>query len=261
MKRIELIGSAGVGKTTLYNAMAKQSMSSNAWLTPTQASYQIVRHILSQKNKKLRFFYKYGLHLPLITDFINKKTLKNEYDLAFYERKKEWEDFIYSVLQLKFNTKPNSIQTLYRYSWLLSRLEEAALLEKYLSHCIHSIFQEEAVLHKTTQLLGIFDEKEDVIENLFRVAPKPNAIIYLLADSETIISRLSIRENNKSEWMIGFRGISENELVRQIEKIVKCVDICANVMKDRGVNFLTVEATLPLEQQLYKANSFITSIS
>ena len=259
MKRIELIGPAGVGKSTLYNSLLKIRKSSSQWLTTKEANFNIVSHLLSSRKKMSSLLYKPQLHVPLITGFINRSILKNEYKVAIYERDKEWREFIYSVLQFKLEDESESVKILYRYNWLLSRLEEAALLEKYFPDNV--VIIDESICQKIWPLILPLPSNSinEAGNSLYRICPTPNGIIHITCSPDVIFSRLKNREANKDHWMIGFKGLSDKSLYEQIEKSIQLTEICSKVMRERGVSILEIDAELNKDEQVKKVNSFIHS--
>jgi len=260
MKRLEFIGPAGVGKSTLYKNLLNSRKATGQWLTTKEANFKIVSHILSSRNMMASLLYKPQLPIPLLTGYINRSILKSEYKVAIDERNKEWNEFIFSILQLKLNDESQSVKILYRYKWLLSRLEEAALLEKYFPDNV--VLIDESVCQKIWPLiLSLFSNGiNEAGKNLYRKSPKPHGIIYVTCSAKEIFSRLKKREDNKDHWMIGFKGLSDETLYEQIEKSIQLTDICSQVMMERGVPVLEVNSALEKNEQLGKVNSFIHSL-
>ena len=87
MRRVELIGPAGVGKSTLYKNLLNSRKATGQWLTTKEANFKIVSHILSSRNMMASLLYKPQLPIPLLTGYINRSILKSEYKVAIDEIK------------------------------------------------------------------------------------------------------------------------------------------------------------------------------
>lgn len=257
MKRIECIGPAGVGKSTLLKAMAHARSRPAEWLTVEEANFAIANNILKSKNQKEQYILKAGFRLPLITSSVIRSTLKKEYVNSVYERKNEFEAIISYLLSLKLD---DSLKGLYRYRWLLSRVEEAALLENYLP--TNTVILDESVIHKIVNLILCINSSdiESFGRNIFDKCPVPHGIIHLTSEQHIIFKRLKNREAGKENWMLGFRGLDDDALYFQIENAIALNNCCTITMKEKGVPVLQLSATMKLKEQLALANAFIDSI-
>ena len=261
MNRIEIVGAAGAGKSTLYNALVKKRNSTQHWLTPTEARIEIAKSIMKDDTRYRKYLLFPGLKIPSLATSIVNRVLKNEYKKSIWDYNNEWQHLIHSLLMNITFPSNESLRILYRYSWLLARMEEAALYEKYLPD--RCILLEEPIFHKLTNIIILFnkDQTEKIANSLFSKTPLPYGIIHVSADPELIYNRLSLREKNAHDWMLGFRDYDTDTLFDMVVNSIKVIDIGVQVMKERGVEVLDLQASEEVDIKVDKVNRFMHGIS
>jgi ABC-type transport system involved in cytochrome bd biosynthesis fused ATPase/permease subunit len=83
MKIIELAGSSGVGKSTLYEALGNHSHSGQFIFSDEKARYIITRQILKEINSFNQYFFIPGIKIPLINNFLCRKILDGKYKMSY----------------------------------------------------------------------------------------------------------------------------------------------------------------------------------
>jgi len=261
MKRIEIVGTSGVGKSTLYKSIISNRESDELLMSSKEAKYYISKEILRRDKSYLRYFFLLGIKLPIIDTKIVNKIPRVEYKNLLWYSNNELCDFIHTLLTINSFNPNESLRILYRYSWLLSKLGEAAVFDRYLPN--HYVLIDEPIFHKLTNTIILYDGKENIESiagSIFSKSPLPYAIIHLDTDPSLIYEQFCKRENKKDEWTFGFRGYDEDELYDRIIKSLCIVRTGVRIMKERGVKVVEINASDSDELKIGYINVFLDQI-
>lgn len=261
MKRIELIGAAGVGKSSLLQFLIKTKKTKNQWYTSQEARSEILKSPYIYDKSHFRYLYKIGLSIPVIRNTIKNDVFKDEYKDALWSYNNEWKDFIHTCMNKKQFSAYDSVRMLYRYQWLLMKLEEAALFKKYQSE--KYVILDESVCQKLWPIIILLDRSKlgEISEELFSKVPLPHGMIHIDAGPDLVYHRLSKRESLKDEWILGYRGYDESALRQVIEDSLTVIRTGVNTMRKRGVDILDISASENSDDKLRKANHFLKDLT
>lgn len=261
MKRIELIGAAGVGKSSLLQFLIKIRKTKNLWHTSQEARSEILKSPHIYNKAHFGYLNKIGLSLPVIKNTIKNEIFKDEYKNALWSYNNEWKDFIHTCINKKIFSAYDSVRILYRYQWLLMKLEEAALFKKYQSE--KYVILDESVCQKLWPIIILLDRSKlgEISEELFYKVPLPHGMIHIDADRDLIYQRLSKRESLKDEWILGYRGYDERALYQVIEDSLTVIRTGVKSLRKRGVDILDISASENIDDKVRKVNHFLNDLT
>lgn len=259
MKRVELIGSPGVGKTTLYKAIINKSKKSSQWVSASDAKKTIAQRLYGEKSEMSSILYKVCVQIPYIDSFLTKSILRSEYEKSVWLKKDEYQQLLYSLLNLQQTKDELAIRSLYRYSWLLTKIQEACLLDYAIE--TNRVLIDESILQKVWPLMLTSDISDSGIAEIFSKIPHPFAVIALTCDTDVVLERLIKREEKKENWMIGYRAISISELKEKISKIQHMVNTLADAMESRGAYVLRINTNTDFISHANDINAYFSSLS
>ena len=258
MKRIDFIGSPGVGKTTLYNLFMARRKRHEQWLTPVEAKINIAKEYLRQCS----CFSKDMVRLVLI-QLIQVRSVQNKLSESIYnslaskalkERVNSWMPFIELCSEsLGDQEKP----PFYRFQlakWFLNDLQDTALVDS--ARINKTVVFDESLSQRATGLLPWnikFIGQQS--RKYFKLMPPPDGLIVLQAEPEIIVQRIMARRPQKVNAQ--HEGLVEEELWERIKIYAEIVGIGSAVLRERGVQVLALDAALPVEVMLSKLNHFM----
>lgn len=98
------------------------------------------------------------------------------------------------------------------------------------------VFFDEGLLQRGISL-GIIGIEDDIIKEYYKYVPEPDLVIYFTGNINTINSRLTKRDGKDSEFF------------KYTQRSIEVTKICLEIMKERNINIIKVNAELPFEEQ------------
>lgn len=250
MQRIDLIGSAGVGKSTVYAELRRnRKRRESSWLTSTEA----VHLIYKKKNKSTVKSELYNLWRRLGASFFPAVLRERPAFDPLLEDAERWSDFIdFCLSQINRNGR-GSAQRLVECSWLSERVTEIALLEQSDLH--QQIIWDDSLTLKMFHLLPNMVPDKTVITRYIDLMPQPSVCIHLYAPKEVIQQRLHERRANRITRVHSL--LSETEIRRETEKNLEVCATSAIMLRDQGVSVIDIDMTEGLERVVAKIDNFL----
>lgn len=250
MRRIELIGCPGVGKSSLYREFIRQNNRDSSWLTPNKAYNKIVKEHLNNIEVKSKrdvilssllnadLFKK--LHPYFLKKLLNSINLKSVWD---YQQ--DYADLVSNALLGASLENKEPLRRLYGLNLFYQSLKDIAFIENSTLNDI--VMFDESLSQK---ILGLTHWEEGFFENqtfdYFSLIPIPVAIINCKLDYNLNISRIKSR----AKTIPGHIGRSNDELLEIIKVQNKIFEIGVDVLKKRGVIILTLDMSHDLNKNV-----------
>ena len=258
MKRIDFLGAPGVGKTTLFNELLKQrGHCGKKWMTPQESKILIAKQYVRSDLWSLKEFIRF-LILQFANPVVQKKLTENIYkslaDKAFKEKLEEWMPFIELCGKSLGDTGKPSYYRFLLAKWLLSQLEDVALIE--LNNFNKQVIFEESLSQKAVGLMPwdyILGEKQSI--EFYNLMPPPGAVVLLRADPEKVTERLMNRKSEK--LIVQHRGLSYHDLLERTKIATLIIKTGAETLNKRGIPILDLDGLLPVQELLQKTFNFI----
>ncbi len=250
MKRIDFLGAPGVGKTTLYKELTKQRTKPYKFLTSEEAKIEVAKEYLQEnKNINNRFLKSLALNSKVFKKqqcFLANNILKNCNKI--FPWKEEYSDGLNSVIHgISQSNFPPEIKLL-RYSFLLRKTNEVALIERFTRNDVFVVF-EESITHKMIPA-GPWDSSEEKkdLEKICKLIENVDYIVLLFADIKTIMERLKnrrkVRPNSAHVKM------SKEELEEETMMRLRAADQMTNELEKQGKRIIRINTKKSTNDQM-----------
>lgn len=259
MKRIELIGASGSGKTTAYNSLLKTHscfFKNKDFFTAAQARNMVLGGLTDtfSKNKGFQKIFRQWIHYDnLITRRILRvlsKKNKEEFSSSYSDR---YQDFIMFCLTNIVNDKKPAIIKMTAIKILFEYLYNVSIFEA--ANCNIKVLLDGGLGHKVNEVMLLNDSAIELAPVFFRLMPSPSLVIHLDYDSRLVMSQVKNRKHQ-----IAFSHIlakSDHELEENIRHEILLARIGAEVLSRKGVPVITIRDQ---ETLLQKKNQIISKI-
>ncbi|MFU8862102.1 MAG: hypothetical protein ACNA8K_16975 [Cyclonatronaceae bacterium] len=263
MKRFELIGPSGVGKTTLYNSICRTERNwrnyltvkeayvlaaGNAELPLTAVRLRLYRHLLKQNilnNREL------GLARHVLQLNRRKNKLVNRSD---YERFSTSFKILYNDL----GYESNPIVVAANINAFIKRIDEYLILNRLLTGD-HRVLFDDGMIHLwgglgnyDTSTISPEDIKNDVLFN-------PAGVILCEHAPEVIYNQV-MKRKNEGVFRFSLDHYSQGELISHINADVENLKIKAGFFKDHNIPVLTLDLSEDVALIMQKINCFVAGV-
>lgn len=253
MKRIDIFGVPGTGKTTIYKNLRRKKKA-GSWHTADET----LKNIYRSHFKKVKYTLQDILFLIASLLHPAKGLIPKDED--------KYRDFIKNNITSKNNLIEYYLENIgrdkktlpyikaKRVEFLLSALEDLVILEKFCKGQI--ILFDESVTNRLFQF--IFVESSKTTENLFHEFdkfPLPDGYVLLDAPENVILDRLKSRDR----VTLYHRGLSEQEVLNDITVNTKKYRMARDSMTKRGVSGIVVDTSNSLNQCIFQIEKYLNS--
>jgi hypothetical protein len=252
IRRIDFLGSSGVGKSTLYNELVKSRTKEDGWLTPIEAKVKLAQIYLNRRNKKFSDY--------VVTIFLNYLIFKKIHDplsnivLEKYGDSLSWNDkeaiafdkMIKAIASSSFSPEIK----LFRLGWLLETAKDVAFLKGFETvNANMTVFFDESLTQKLINIgpWNSLDENSK-LDDVCNVVGSVSAVIFLDADDNTVLKRLKQRRNIREN--LAHKKMTESEIIRDTKLRLNSARQLADLLESRGIRIIRVNAEEPIPDQI-----------
>ncbi|MBS4033662.1 MAG: deoxynucleoside kinase [Ignavibacterium sp.] len=261
MKRIDIIGAPGVGKSTLVNLLLEKRKNTSVWLTVDEAKTLIAKEEIKNNYSIIKRLL--GL---LILNIINKKKLRECFrDMvnetvekkAFQEKLELWEPFIEFCVNCVGDHNKDAYYRLLLANSFLHIIKDVALIER--SKIKTKVVFDYSLSQNVTGLISWnYEVGSKLSKEYFELMPRPDALIYIEATPEIIVDRIIQRS---SEIIITqHRELSSKEILQRTKITISNISSGVRVLQDKGIPILTIDSTQSLDDAAYFCSEFLDQL-
>jgi hypothetical protein len=263
MKRIELTGAPGAGKTTLYNRICSTSINSRSYLTQKEAWKMAALQSSVPMSQFRLFLYhkilKSGLvqkkEYGLAKRILNEKNRKNE----FIKRSDYMKYRIsFRVLSKNLSEEDNPVVVLFKLQYFIKQVEEYQIFNRLLNGA-QKILVDEGLIHRISGLSHeIFnDYSSDEIKN--DEALNPAGVIFC-EQSADVIYRHIMERRNRGEKRFSTDHLHDDDLMQFIDKRILSIRSKIKFCETNKIPFLKINPAGDPVNNLKLINSFINEV-
>lgn len=257
LKRIDVLGAPGVGKSTIYNELTKRRKKSSEWVTPEEAALLLAKEYLTKSsNATLKYFAISTFKIPFLLRF-NKlfaNQIINQYGFKFLkEQSSNYNEFLDVALSGALIQEKEPIRRLIGINWFYGAYKRTLLFEN--SKFKNIVLFDESLSQK---VYGITISKKKFFEktctNYFKFMPPPAGLIYCETDLKELFERITKRH----KIIPGHSDLSKEELREYIEVQAEISEIGKNIIKSRGIPVIELDT---INTPVYNAKIIDTFIN
>lgn len=259
MKRIDLLGASGAGKSTTFHMIVGTSGRKQCWLTPKEAKAAVARQHMKQERmsaKNLMAILLLGLPLfnPINTQ-VSNYLLNAHSTQLLWDNAQIHNSFLEIVLKGASCEERDSLHRLLGINWFVPVYRDVLLMEN--SSIEQRVVFDESLSQK---VYGITNWKKGAYEEItaayFNNMPLPAGLVHLKLDCATAFDRLKERQ----KLTTGQRNLTQEELIDVINAQIEIASIGASIIKSRGVKVLELESESSIAQKSASINGFIAEL-
>ncbi len=259
LRRVDLIGANGVGKSTLYSHLVEDRHGRRPrWLTMREAKTKLVTRRLFAKLSPKNLAKAVTGHLPLVGNIFVDSYCRREAERAFATESLGYQQFFERCLSQFHNQKPGRASSCLSLVWLFSRLAEIALLEDL----DETVLFDESLSHKVVTLLADSKMLEEgrPIDPYLEAMPPPVAAIHLRASEELIMRRLTERNRRRGGPIARHITLDRRGLRRSTRRTRKISELLAKSLQSRGGEVINLDANEPPEFNVELVQRFLARL-
>jgi hypothetical protein len=247
LRRIDLIGANGVGKSTLYSHLIERRRGHDLpWLTLGEAKRKIAVRGFVKEMSPRDLIKAFSCHLPLVGDAFVDAYCRRRAEHAFATDREGYQRFFDRCMRHFDSAEPAGTASCLSLVWLFSRVAETALLEKL----SETVIFDESLSHKVVTLLS---DNQGLVRNgqglktYLDTMPAPEAVIHLSAPDGLIMQRLIARERRRGSPIARHLTLDRKGLYHSIRRTREISETLASHLQSRGGDVIHLDAGKPPE--------------
>ena len=253
-KIIELSGTPGAGKSTLYKELDNSWTTGNNWV-PAHHLYPKMKR---QSNSVKGFIAFLMQKFTKGRNVLDTNAMREAGD-RFSTENQSYLDACWLNIALRQNQTFNGLDLRFKKAgFLYTTVQQIQMIKESLQHKYALI--DEGLIHKVTGG-GLYksnhpEEEEKELMAMLKVTPLPDAFIFLQANVEETTLRLSQRKRIINMH----KSLSPDEIILITRKTQERMDIANKYLEEKGVPILYLDAQSSIENKKQKIQSFFQSL-
>lgn len=244
MKRVELLGSAGSGKSSLYRALVGQPRRARSFLSDQEARRERLRGEKGEGAARRAL-----LRLPKAWRLLERSASNRPALAALSQDGARWAGVIQAGLRAILDSEASVAKKAARTRWLFQAVQDISFLDPL----GEAVLFDEGLIQKGC---GIFiDLPFDALAvSFFRAAEPPDGLILVEAPVPTIVARKLARETGVPDDNARARQ------TRRVERDLATMRRVKDMMEARGAATLVVGGSLPFADNVARVNAFVAGL-
>lgn len=295
MKRIDFIGTNGIGKSTTYHHLNQRRKRSRhkRWLTPREAKRRVAAADLLEQLTPTNLAKAATCYLPRMGPVLADTYTLRSAEKAFADDPGEYGEFFDHCLSHLMNSRKVSaarqasqvaahgrgaardfadgVEPVSRPPGYRGRTSQTVTPKHYVNLswlftqitelCLlesidETVVFDESLAHSTVGLLTELST-DLAVRNHFEKMPVPQTLIYLTAPVDEIVRRIKIRRGDRGFPIVRYSRINEQQLRQRIRRSLRINQIGASTLEWRGARVLCLDAMEPPQENARKIEAFI----
>ncbi|MFD2245101.1 AAA family ATPase [Pontibacter ruber] len=248
---VEMVGSPGVGKSTIFKAIQAKSKSSFNWETALEPMQQPEAGVIG----KLKILFELVMYGKGYVDAVKLKQAKEASD-RFVAQYSEYIDACWNNLYHRQRSSNNRLDLRFEKTAFLNRMiqkvqllrespnNKTVLIDMGLVNIV------ERGLYKSTTA----SEERLEIRRLLDVMPLPDAVVYIQTDAAENARRLLMRREVRDYH----RSLNTEELIQCTVKWQERLNAAIDYLEEKKVPMLHVDSKNPIDENADRIIDFIS---
>lgn len=263
MKRIDFLGAAGVGKSTVYSALIQQREKKEKLFTVQEAKVKIAQKYYWKKNKSIDDWCKLvAISLPLpikVRSLVAAKLLHRQNEIKMWNDRYKFSSFFDAILKGTYLNERDMLRRVLGVKRIYDLFEDVMLIEG--SDLPGIVVCDDSLSQKIYAIAEMYNfSTEDVIEKYFNTFPIPQAVIHFSNEPHVVLSHVKKRTKEGGETVQWHRDVDNKELLSRVTSQLKISKIGADILVQRGVPVLKIETTKAARENAQRILQFIDSL-
>ena len=251
---VEIVGPAGIGKTTLLQSLIKEQGHGNAYrLLSIQQLLSVPRFRAPRSLSSLLSRYVLSANDPIPSKlFFRKRSVTKTF---LDNASDEWQDFISSCIDIAANDRRTAVRRLLALSWIQNTCATRIAAESLVCDA-QLVLMDEPVGYRPSFFDPLSKTPSRAMKKYYEAVPLPAAIIHVTADLDTVVERVIGRRTN-GKVSIRHLGLSSSDLRKDTEWAVELAHFGVMTMKKRGVPVLEVAGEDDISSNVEQISNFL----
>lgn len=254
---VEFIGSAGVGKSSVLQHLAKSPpLAIRGWLPMHQALRRPRTHLLARllsswvrpMQRKLTSFQR----------LIYQPVSSSERHAALLAAAAEWSPFIDVCIRAVNEGERPAVERLLALQGVASGIQLRALLASD-RDAARLVLWDESLSHRSLKLFSERFRNLELERSFFSTMPLPTMLVHLRARPETIVQRLQARQAQKGRSIPRHKGLSNEDILRNTLWGIEVARMGAEILERRGVPVLQLDTEAPVASIAEQVARFVAA--
>ena len=254
---VEIVGPAGIGKTTLLQYLIRQQGHGNARrLLSIQQLLSAPRFRSPRGLASLLACYVLSANEPIPSRlFFRKRSVTKPFLCCASD---EWQNFISSCIDIAASDRRAAERRLLALSWIYDAVATRIAVES--RACVTDlVLMDEPIGYRPSLFEPLCKIPSRAMRKYYEAVPLPAAIIHVTADLDTVVERVIGRGTN-GKVAIRHLGLSSSDLRKDTEWAVELAHFGMMTMKKRGVPVLEVAGEDDISSSVVQISSFLQSL-
>lgn len=270
MRRVEILGVEGIGKTTLYMELVKRRKRRDNWMTADEASIKVACKYAKECGKTspihliMSVLLKIPLHRIMKSWFVDLVLQTPQNRMILQDR--PYDMFFRSIINFCNVKQYNPQLRLYRTTKLYKISCRMIYLEKHVFSDVFVIESDVISLGGLLMSHWLDENCEELAKSFFQNIPPPAGLIYCKLDPEETLKRIEKRDKSGIIALAHRNPKNHDSLaeIDQLKKIIKnqndIAEIGVAVLRNRGVKILVLDMKDELEKNISKTQKFLREV-
>jgi len=259
MKRIDLLGAPGVGKSTLYESLRRHKKMTG-WMAAGDVMILAAQRYLGEQGASAgsilaRFILMAGSPRVLVPSVANKyvQRVKKMLLRDTSDQYAEWLNLVVKSVCASNATNKSPLLVFHRCGLMLDAFAETLIVNSMEGD--EYVLIDESLTNKSHSVITDADDLE-VLEAYVNLMPKPDAVIYLEGDLREVLRRLESR----TRTTVAHHNMTETEISNSTRAALEISRKCADLL-EKTVPVCRLDALKPIDHQTAAAVRFISTLA